>query len=123
VIRVTLPRLTYNQSQTVKVTAVVQNIGRVVCTYGGTGHGDQNMSPCGTFPLSVVDSSGSKIWPGSIAYSCAVIGPTRLAPGRHALVTGIWPKVVVTRSGSSSAPVGSYQLVIANTVTFTIMLR
>ena len=33
----TLPRLTYDQSQTVKVKAAVQNVGPVVCTYGGTG--------------------------------------------------------------------------------------
>lgn len=123
VMRVTLPRLSYDQSQTVKVTAVVQNVGRVVCTYDGTDHGDQNMGPCGTFPLSVVNSSGANIWPGPIAYSCAVISSTRLAPGKAVLVTGIWPKVVVTRSGSSSAPVGSYRLVVANTVTFTIKLQ
>src|ERR1700733_16033463 len=52
VMRVTLFRLTYDQSQTVKVSAVVQNVGRVVCTYDGTGQGDQYMGPCGTFPLS-----------------------------------------------------------------------
>ena len=123
VMRVTLPRLTYDQSQTVNVRAVVQNVGPVVCTYGGTGHGDQYMGPCGTFPLSVVDSSGTNIWPGPVAYSCPLIGPTRLAPGQHVLVTGMWPKTVVTRSGSSSAPAGSYRLVIANTVTFTIKLQ
>lgn len=123
VMRVTLPRLTYDQSQTVKVSAVVQNVGRVVCTYDGTDHGDQNMGPCGTFPLSVVDSSGANIWPGPIAYSCVMISQTHLAPGKHVLVTGIWPKVVVTSSGSSSAPVGSYQLVVANTVTFMIKLQ
>ena len=123
VMRVTLPRLTYDQSQTVNVRAVVQNVGRVECTYGGTGHGDQYMGPCGTFPLSVVDSSGTDIWPGPVAYSCPLIGPTRLAPGQHVLVTGMWPKTVVTRSGSSAAPVGSYRLVVANTVTFPIKLQ
>jgi hypothetical protein len=123
VMRVSLSRLTYDQSQTVNVGAVVRNVGRVVCTYGGTGRGDQNMGPCGTFSLSVVDSSGTNIWPGPIAYSCPMIGQTRLAPGMQVLVTGMWPKAVVTRSGSSSAPVGSYQLVVANTVTFTIKLR
>src|ERR1039458_4799188 len=43
VMRVALSRLTYDQFQTVNVRAVVRNVGRVVCTYGGTGHGDQNM--------------------------------------------------------------------------------
>jgi len=123
VMRVALSRLTYDQFQTVNVRAVVRNVGRVVCTYGGTGHGDQNMGPCGTFPLSVVDSSGTNIWPGPIAYSCPMISQSRLAPGKHVLVTGIWPKAVVTRSGSSSAPLGSYQLVVARRVTFTIKLR
>ena len=123
VVRVSLSRLTYDQFQTVNVGAVVRNVGRVVCTYGGTGHGNQNMGPCGTFPLSVVNSSGTNIWPGPIAYSCPMMSQSRLAPGKHVLVTGIWPKAVVTRSGSSSAPVGSYQLVVANTVTFTIKLQ
>jgi hypothetical protein len=123
VIRVTLPRLTYDQSQTVEVTALVQNVGRVVCTYDGTGHGDQNMGPCGTLPLSVVDSSGENIWPGPIAYSCPMISQTHLAPRKHVLVIGTWPKAVVTRTGSSAAPIGSYQLVVANKVTFTIKLR
>ena len=81
VMRVTLPRLTYDQSQTVNVRAVVQNVGRVECTYGGTGHGDQYMGPCGTFPLSVVDSSGTDIWPGPVAYSCPLIGPNPPCPG------------------------------------------
>jgi hypothetical protein len=123
VMRVTLPRLTYDQPQTVNVTAVVNNVGRVVCTYDGSVHGDQNMGPCGTFPLSVVNSGGANIWPGPIAYSCPMIGQTRLAPGHHVVVTGTWPKAVVTRTGSGSAPVGSYRLVVANTITFTIKLR
>lgn len=121
--RVSLSRLTYDQSQTVKITAVVQNIGRVVCTYQWTVLGDQNMGPCGTFPLSVLNSSGTRIWPGPIAYSCPMISSARLAPGKQVLVTGIWPKEVVTRTGSGPAPVGSYRLVVANTVTFTIKLR
>ena len=102
VMRVTLPRLTYDQSQTVKFAAVLQNVGRVVCTYDGTGHGDQNMGPCGTFPLSVVDSSGANVWPGPVAYSCAMISQTRLAPGQHVLVTGTWPKAVCHTHGVES---------------------
>ena len=52
-----------------------------------------------------------------------MISSARLAPGKQVLVTGIWPKEVVTRTGSGPAPVGSYRLVVANTVTFTIKLR
>lgn len=72
--------------------------------------------------MSVVNSIGTSIWPGPVAYSCPLMIGTRLAPGAQVEATGSWPKLVVTRAGSSQAPNGTYRLVIANAVTFTIRL-
>ena len=45
------------------------------------------------------------------------------APGAEVVATGSWPKLIVTRAGSSQAPNGTYRLVIAHTVTFPISLN
>ena len=73
--------------------------------------------------MSVLNSSGTSIWPGPVAYSCPLMIGARLAPGAEVVATGSWPKLIVTRAGSSQAPNGTYRLVIANTVTFPISLN
>ena len=121
-LRVLLARTTYTSFQPVDVLAVARNEGSSACTYSGTGHGGQFIGPCGAFSMSVIDSNGTSIWPGPVAYSCPLMIATRLAPGAQIRVTGSWPKLIVTHAGSSPAPSGTYQLVIANTVTLTIRL-
>ena len=123
-IRVVVARLIYAPSQPVDVLAVARNQGTDACTYSGysrTGRGDALVGPCGAFPMSVVNSSGTSVWPGP--YSCLKIGAARLAPGAQVAASGVWPKLVLTSTGSSPAPSGIYRLVIANTVSFVIKLR
>ena len=123
-IRVAVARLIYAPSQPVDVLALAQNQGTDACTYSGysgSGRGDALIGPCGAFPMSVVNSSGTSVWPGP--YSCLKIGAARLAPGAQVAASGAWPKLIVTSAGSSPAPSGTYRLVIANTVSFVIKLR
>ena len=123
VMRVAVSRSSYAPSQPVDILAVVRNIGKTVCTYGGTGGGNQYIGPCGAFSMTVLNSRGLNIWPGPIAYSCPMIGPTHLAPGGQMIATGTWPKLMVVRRGTSAAPPGRYQLNIARRVMLTIMLK
>jgi hypothetical protein len=121
--RVAVSRSPFTPSQSVDVIAVVRNIGRTVCSYGGNGGGNQYIGPCGAFSMTVLDSHGSTVWPGPVAYSCPMIGPTRLAPGTQVIATGTWPKSVVTRSGSRAAPPGSYRVIIAGRIALSIRLK
>jgi hypothetical protein len=123
VMRVAVSRSTYASSQPVDVIAVVRNNSKTVCTYGGTGGSNQHIGPCGAFSMRVLNSSGVNIWPGPVAYSCPMIGPTHLAPAAQVIATGTWPKSVVTRRGTSTAPPGRYRLIIARSVTLTIRLK
>ena len=99
-LRVLLARTTYSSFQPVDVLAVARNEGNSVCTYSGAGDGGQFIGPCGAFSMSVIDSSGTAIWPGPVAYSCPLMTATRLAPGAQTEATGSWPKLIVTRAGS-----------------------
>lgn len=121
--RVAVARSTYVASQPVDVTAVIRNMGKTVCTYGGTEHGNQHIGPCGAFPMTVLNSRGLSVWPGPIAYHCPMIGPTHLAPGARVIATGIWPKAVVTGGGTRNAPTGRYRLIIDRKITLTITLK
>jgi hypothetical protein len=121
--RVAVSRSPFAPSQSVDVIAVVRNIGRTVCTYGGDGGGNQYIGPCGAFSMTVLNNHGSTVWPGPVAYSCPMIGPTRLAPGTQVIATGTWPKSVVTRSGSRAAPPGSYRVIIAGRIALAIRLK
>jgi hypothetical protein len=75
------------------------------------------------FSMTVLNNHGSTVWPGPVAYSCPMIGPTRLAPGTQVIATGTWPKSVVTRSGSRAAPPGSYRVIIAGRIALSIRLK
>jgi hypothetical protein len=121
-LRVLIARTSYNPSQQVDVLAVARNEGPVSCTYAGTGRGDQFIGPCGAFWMNVLDGSGTSVWPGPVAYSCPEMGPTLLGPGAQVIATGSWPRLTVTRAGSSPALSGTYRLVIANKLSFTITL-
>jgi hypothetical protein len=122
-IRVAVAHRSYAPSQPVDVLAVVRNRGKQVCTYSGTGRGNQYIGPCGAIAMSVIDSGGAPVWPGPVAYSCPMMSATDVAPGQRVIASGSWPKVIVTRARSSAAPSGTYRLVIADTVSFVIRLR
>jgi hypothetical protein len=121
-LRVLIARTSYNPSQPVDVLGVARNEGPVSCTYAGTERGDQFIGPCGALSMSVLDGSGTSVWPGPVAYSCPEMGPTHLGPGAQVIAIGSWPRLTVTRAGSSPAPSGTYRLVIANRLSFTITL-
>jgi hypothetical protein len=123
VMRVAVSRSTYAFSQSVDVIAVVRNIGKTVCTYGGTGRSNQFIGPCGAFSMTVFNSRELNIWPGPVVPSCPMIGPTQLPPGAEVTATGTWPKSVVTRRGTSGAPPGRYRLIIERRITLTIRLK
>ena len=118
-----IARTSYEPFQPVDVLAVARNRGPVSCTYGGTGRGNQFIGPCGAFSMSVINGTGTSVWPGPVAYSCPAMGPTQLGPGVQVITSGGWPRLIVNRAGSSPAPSGTYRLVIANAVSFTITLR
>jgi hypothetical protein len=122
-LRVLIARTSFSSTQPVNVLAVARNEGEVACTYGGSGHGNQIIGPCGSFSLNVVDATGTSIWPGPVAYSCPMMTSTHLVPGARVTAFGIWPKRIVSRASSVPAPNGTYKLVIANTVTFRINLH
>jgi hypothetical protein len=123
IMRATIPRLTFSSSQPVTVSAVVRNEGTHACTYGGAGQRNQFIGPCGAFSLQVFSSNGAPVWPGPVAYSCPMIGPTLLAPKAEVEASGTWPKLLVTRNSTSPARVGRYRLFVDQKVSFTISLR
>jgi hypothetical protein len=123
VMRVTIARFTYRASQPVNVVAVVRNASTHPCTYGGNVDRIQIIGPCGALSLQVFDGAGVDIWPGPVAYSCPAIGAVALAAKGEVRASGSWPKLVVTRSATSAAPLGTYRLVIDRRVSFTITLR
>jgi hypothetical protein len=124
VMRVVIDRSTYASSQPVDVIAVVRNISKTLCTYGGTGgSSNQYMGPCGALSMTVLNSRGLDIWPGPVAYHCPMIGPTHLAPGAQVIATGTWPKLAVTRRRTTTAPPGVYRLIIERRITLTISLK
>jgi hypothetical protein len=123
VMRVAIARSTYVSSQPVDVIAVIRNMGKTFCTYGGTEHGNQTIGPCGAFSMTVLNGRGLNIWPGPVAPSCPMIGPTRLAPGARVVASGTWPRSVVTREGSSNAPPGRYRLIIEEKITLGFRLK
>jgi hypothetical protein len=123
VVRVAVSRLSYESAQPVNVIAVLRNIGRSVCIYAGAGHGNQFIGPCGVLGMTVVNSHGASIWPGPVAYSCTMMGPTQLAPETKVLASGTWPKTVVTRTSTRPAPKGTYRLIFTKKISFTINLR
>ena len=123
VMRVTLARSTYGESQPVGVVAVVRNRSTHTCSYGGNVGRAQTIGPCGAFRLQVFDGAGADIWPGPVAYACPEIGVVALAPKAQVRAFGSWPKQVVTRSSTSAAPPGAYRLLVDRRVSLTITLR
>lgn len=126
VLRASIPRTTFTPTQPVEVVGLLQNVGGTDCTYAGdagAGDGHPTIGPCGVFPMTVRNRHGTNIWPGPAVYSCPMMGQTRFAAGTQVRATGTWPKSVVTRRGSRAAPPGTYRLIVAGKVTFTIRLR